>query len=187
MTRPPVSNPGRRQAVLAAARALFAERGYRATTVRDIADASGVLSGSLYLYFDSKETLIDEVLSSYLDELVVTYRRVVAAGGDAGTQLRGLVKAAFAAFDQHRAAGVVLLHERHSLTQLPRFAHLAEREAEIECLWSGVIRQAQERGDLRADVDAKAAYRYVRDGICSAGPALTADQFLGLLLDGLKR
>ncbi|MFC5099382.1 helix-turn-helix domain-containing protein [Kibdelosporangium philippinense] len=33
---------------------MFAERGFRATTVRDIADAAGILSGSLYHHFDSR-------------------------------------------------------------------------------------------------------------------------------------
>ena len=41
---------------------LFAEKGFRNTTVRDIADAAGILSGSLYHHFDSKESMVDEIL-----------------------------------------------------------------------------------------------------------------------------
>ena len=45
----------RREELLQIAGALFAQRGFKNTTVRDIADAAGILSGSLYHHFDSKE------------------------------------------------------------------------------------------------------------------------------------
>ena len=46
---------------------MFAERGLRATTVRDIADSAGILSGSLYHHFKSKEQMVEEVLRDFLD------------------------------------------------------------------------------------------------------------------------
>ena len=52
---------GRRDELLEIAAGLFADRGVRATTVRDIADAAGILSGSLYHHFDSKESMVDEI------------------------------------------------------------------------------------------------------------------------------
>ena len=51
---------------------MFAERGLRATTVRDIADSAGILSGSLYHHFSSKEEMVDDDL----DHPVVVPRRV---------------------------------------------------------------------------------------------------------------
>ena len=51
----------RRDELLGLAAAMIAERGLRATTVRDIADAAGILSGSLYHHFSSKEEMVDEV------------------------------------------------------------------------------------------------------------------------------
>ncbi|NLA37272.1 MAG: helix-turn-helix transcriptional regulator, partial [Actinobacteria bacterium] len=52
----------RRDELLGLAATMFAERGLRATTVRDIADSAGILSGSLYHHFASKEAMVDEVL-----------------------------------------------------------------------------------------------------------------------------
>ena len=49
------ASPGGASELLELAASMFAERGLRATTVRDIADAAGILSGSLYHHFDSKE------------------------------------------------------------------------------------------------------------------------------------
>ena len=59
----------RRDELLELAATMFAERGLRATTVRDIADSAGILSGSLYHHFSSKEEMVDELLRGFLDWL----------------------------------------------------------------------------------------------------------------------
>ena len=73
----------RRSALVQLAADMFAERGFRATTVRDIAEAAGMLSGSLYHHFDSKESIMDELLHPYIDELLPEYRRIADEGGPA--------------------------------------------------------------------------------------------------------
>lgn len=55
--RPDKSNPSREDEVVAAAAALFAERGYAATSIRDIGERVGLLGGSLYHYIKSKDAL----------------------------------------------------------------------------------------------------------------------------------
>ncbi len=52
----------RRDHLVKLAAELFARKGFQATTVREIAEEAGILSGSLYHHFDSKETIVDEVL-----------------------------------------------------------------------------------------------------------------------------
>ncbi|MFD2134141.1 helix-turn-helix domain-containing protein [Novosphingobium resinovorum] len=54
---PDKSNPSREDEVVAAAAALFAERGYAATSIRDIGERVGLLGGSLYHYIKSKDAL----------------------------------------------------------------------------------------------------------------------------------
>ena len=51
----------RRDEILAIAALQFAERGVASTTVRDIGAAAGILSGSLYHHFESKEQILGEV------------------------------------------------------------------------------------------------------------------------------
>ena len=68
----------RRAEIVTIAGELFAERGYANTTVREIADAAGILSGSLYHHFDSKESMVDEILTGFLDELFGAYAEIVA-------------------------------------------------------------------------------------------------------------
>src|SRR5947208_14963208 len=90
----------RRAELLELAAELFAERGVRATTVRDIADAAGILSGSLYHHFSSKEGMVDEILRGFLDDLFGRYREIVAAGLDSRATLEALVLASYEAFDR---------------------------------------------------------------------------------------
>ncbi|GAB7554077.1 TetR/AcrR family transcriptional regulator [Novosphingobium sp. 11B] len=54
---PDKSNPSREDEVVAAAAGLFAERGYAATSIRDIGERVGLLGGSLYHYIKSKDAL----------------------------------------------------------------------------------------------------------------------------------
>ena len=55
-------NESRWEEVLTAATAVFAEKGYRSATLRDIAERVGLLTGSLYYYINSKEELLFEIL-----------------------------------------------------------------------------------------------------------------------------
>jgi len=57
----------RYQEILEAAAALFAERGYAATSVRDIGERVGLLGGSLYHYIKSKEALFVKIHDTALD------------------------------------------------------------------------------------------------------------------------
>ncbi len=185
----------RRQALVALAADLFADRGYKATTVRDIADAAGVLSGSLYHHFASKESIIDELLSSYLDELLESTKRIVAEGEPAVLTLQHLVREAFHSLEEHRAAITVLQNERQYLIQFPRFAYLPGQQAEIRKLWITVLRQGMGSGAFRADLDPEVTYRFIRDAVWVAvrwfrpdGPMHTEDlatQYIRLILEGI--
>ena len=57
---------------------MFAERGLKATTVRDIADSAGILPGSRYQHFKSKEQMVEEVTRDFLDWLFSRYEEIIA-------------------------------------------------------------------------------------------------------------
>jgi len=68
----PLSTKGRqtRQAIEAAARKLFAERGFHGTTLADITSAAGRSPAAFYRYFDDKEDLLAALAESFLREVV---------------------------------------------------------------------------------------------------------------------
>src|SRR6195952_2778366 len=82
---------GRRDELLGIAATLFAERGFRNTTVRDIADAAGILSGSLYHHFDSKEAMVDQLLDTFQQRLFDTFEEIVGSDRRPRAKLEAVV------------------------------------------------------------------------------------------------
>ena len=184
----------RRDEILAIAAQLFAERGFAATTVREIADAAGILSGSLYHHFDSKESMVDELVHDMLDRVLAAYRRIVAAGDAPEVALRALVREAFAAIATDRATVAVMVNEWNLFVKFPRFAYLRDIEEETERLWVSVIERGARSGAFRPDVDPRMLYRMMRDSIWVSvrwyrpdgrdGPEQLADAYVDVLLGG---
>jgi TetR/AcrR family transcriptional regulator, cholesterol catabolism regulator len=63
LPKPPSKSEVTRQSILHAAAGLFRKRGYAAVSLRDIAEAVGMKTGSLYYHFSSKESLVEEILA----------------------------------------------------------------------------------------------------------------------------
>lgn len=186
---------GRRAELLDLAARMFAEHGYGQTTVRDIADAAGILSGSLYHHFDSKESMVDEILRSFLDELFDRYREIVEAGQGPRQTLRALVVASFEAIDHRHAEVAIYQNESKHLMPLERFSYLHDRNVEFRKLWTVLLEDGIAAGVFRADLDVDLVYRFIRDTVWVAvrwyrpGGGLdadaVADQYLAILLDGI--
>jgi AcrR family transcriptional regulator len=190
--------PGARKAeVLALAAELFARDGYASTTVRDIADAAGILSGSLYHHFPSKEAIANAIVSPLLDEVLSGYDEIVSAADDPRETFEALATASLMAIEHHRDAAVMYEQDRRQLAALPRLAHLVDAEWRIEQAWIGVLQRGVEEGEFRGGVDAQIAYRLIRGALFSVArwhvpgeqPDLhqIADQYLRILLDGVVR
>jgi AcrR family transcriptional regulator len=185
----------RRDELLAIAATLFAERGFRNTTVRDIADAAGILSGSLYHHFDSKEAMVDELLDTFQQGLFDTFEEIVASDRNPRAKLEAVVRASFEAIDQHHSEVAIFQNDASYLATFERFGYLAERNARFERLWRGVLLEGVGSGELREDLDVDLVYRFLRDTVWVAvtwyrpGGALSADQvadqYLSILLEGI--
>ncbi|WP_330183698.1 TetR/AcrR family transcriptional regulator [Nocardia sp. NBC_01503] len=189
------SKSARRSELLGLAANLFAERGLRATTVRDIADAAGILSGSLYHHFDSKEAMVDEILRGFLDDLFSRYREIVGSGLSARDTLEALVIASYESFDQWHAAVAIYQAEAKRLSGTPRFGYIDEYNREFRELWHQVLTNGVQDGSFRPEMDIELAYRFLRDTVWVSvrwyqpGGRITVDslakQYLTIVLDGL--
>ncbi|MGW1996275.1 TetR/AcrR family transcriptional regulator [Embleya sp. NPDC001921] len=71
----------RRDGIAAAARTLAAERGYDATTVRDIAAGAGTTPATVYRYFGSKDQLLHHVMVEWAAQTAADLREVAYPGG----------------------------------------------------------------------------------------------------------
>lgn len=189
------SAAGRRGELLATAAETFAEQGYNATTVRTIADRAGLLAGSLYYHFDSKESMADEILRTFLDELWDGYERIRAADLPPRDTLEGLVTESFAHMDRHRPAVALYQKEARHLAALPRFSYLDDSQRRFRQLWTETLTRGTADGSFRADLDIPVTYRFLRDTVWVAAVwyrpggrlsgAQLAAQYSSMLLDGM--
>ncbi|MBE1535621.1 TetR/AcrR family transcriptional regulator [Actinomadura algeriensis] len=186
----------RRAELLATAAEVFASQGYSATTVRKVADAAGILGGSLYYHFDSKESMADEILSTFLDEMWTSYERVLAEGRSARDTLEGIVVESFRSIDRHRPAVVIYQNESKHLATSERFHYLLDSQRRFEEMWLSLLDRGVEEGAFRADLDRTLIYRFIRDTVWVAanwyqrGGRLSAEdiakQYLAMFLEGIQ-
>ncbi|XVQ14315.1 TetR/AcrR family transcriptional regulator [Spirillospora sp. CA-255316] len=186
----------RRAELLATAAEVFASQGYAATTIRKVADAAGILGGSLYYHFDSKESMADEILSTFLNEMWGAYDRVLQAGLGARETMEAIVVESFRCIDRHRPAVVIYQNESKHLATSERFAYLLDSHRRFEAMWTALLERGVEEGAFRADLDRGLVYRFVRDTVWVAanwykpGGRLSADdiakQYLAMVLEGIQ-
>lgn len=185
----------RRDELLELAATMFAQRGLRATTVRDIADAAGILSGSLYHHFASKEEMVDEVLRTFLDWLFERYQHIIDTEPNPLARLKGLFMASFDAIERHHAEVVIYQDEAKRLSGQPRFAYINELNVRQRKMWVDVLTEGIEQGYFQPDIDVDLVYRFIRDTTWVSvrwyqpGGPLTAEQvgrqYLAIVLDGV--
>ncbi len=146
----------RRQALLAAAGHLFRQKGFAATTTRDIAAAADMQSGSPFYHFKSKDALLYAVMEEGMRSALARQRAAAQTPGYASLtpaqQLRMLVGAHFEVLLGPGSDFVpVMLYESRSLPLRQRKS-LGLLIAEYESLWLPVLTALHERGELRAPV-----------------------------------
>lgn len=194
--KPPVTpSAERRGELLDIAADVFADQGYNATTVRKIADAAGMLAGSLYYHFDSKESMLEEILRTFLTELWDGYDSVLSAPLGPRETLEALVTESFREIDRHRSAVAIYQKESKHLITQTRFEYLVESQQRFEKAWLSTLERGVAEGVFRADLDVRLAYRFVRDTVWVAAswyrpggghsPEEIARQYLSMVLDGI--
>jgi AcrR family transcriptional regulator len=157
--------PSRRAQIVDSAAQLFAQKGVGATTVREIADSVGVLSGSLYHHFESKDAIVDEVLGGYLDALRGRYASALARGTSATECLRELVLTSLQVAEEQPYATAIYQNELHYLREQPRFKDVQAAAANVQKTWMGVIESGVASGEFRGDIEPRVFYRLIRDAL----------------------
>ncbi len=155
---------GRREEILSAAAELFGAKGVKATSVRDIAEAVGMLSGSLYHHFPSKQSIVDEILVRYLEDLQKAYAAVLSESADPSDQLRGLIHSSLKVAARHPHAAEIYQNDV-SHSRSPSYAGLREASRDIQKTWITVIEAGVASGAFRHDIDHAVFYRLLRDAV----------------------
>jgi AcrR family transcriptional regulator len=145
----PVSRPphpdGR---VRAAAVALFAVKGFHGTGIRELADAAGLSSATLYHYIGTKEDLLVDIMQTSLDRLLTAAGQVLTESPSPVAAMSGLVQTHVVAHALRQAETVVVDTELRALSPERRRPIVALRD-EYEDLWESVIEKGQASGSFQ--------------------------------------
>jgi AcrR family transcriptional regulator len=185
----------KRREVVDAAAGAFARRGYHATSIDDLVDATGLARGGLYHYIGSKQALLIEVFDVLMAPLLERAREIAAAEAPAEERLRLLVRVWMAHVDSHRAHMTVFTQERRTLERTPEWERVRADRREFEAILGAILEDGVAAGELVIpDVDlAKLAIT----GMVNSTPQWfdparrlaaeqVADGFCDLLLGGIR-
>jgi len=187
----------RRDEIMAAAKEVFARKGFHAATIADVAKQAGLAYGSVYWYFDSKEDLFHALMAVEEQALRSHLAAAVDAPGGDGVEasFRAAVQATLEFFEADKATVKLLFRDAYALGD--RFEkHLGGiYERFIDDIETFIV-VAQRRGEVVAAPPRMVAYTLAAligqlahrrlstdDGVTAAE---VADFVVSLILDGLR-
>ncbi|PKI91871.1 TetR family transcriptional regulator [Actinomycetales bacterium SN12] len=171
---------------------LFNEQGYDATSVSDLTTRLGVTKSALYHHVDSKEQILqialDDALGALEDALDAALEHPTA-----DARLTAIVDGAVRVLTERQPQVTLLLRLRgNSVIELAAL----ERRRRFDHTATGLVRQAQAEGFVRADLDAGVATRLIFGMINSVvewyrpdgpvDPELLRAEIRAVALDGLR-
>ena len=146
----------RQQEILEAAARVFHEKGYESTSIQDIADAVGILKGSLYYYITSKEDLLFEIIQGVHEEALKNLERTSELEGEAIQKIRAFVVVHVTHNATNLVKMAVFFQDFRSLNGKRREIIVQERDLYDNFL-RDLIRQGQEEGTVCPDIEPKLA------------------------------
>jgi len=141
-----------REALVSAAVELFGERGFHATSVREVVSAARLTKGAFYHHFDSKEELLHLVHDEFIDAHLERQRRILARPGSAHAHLYSLMHLAVSVIARYRPFVAVFLQERRALSGERHDDVLRKRDEAMDS-FRMTVRRGVAGGEFRSDVD----------------------------------
>jgi AcrR family transcriptional regulator len=174
---------------------LFAEKGYSATTTREISRALGVTNGTFYHHFETKEELLVRICDESLDHMIAAAEAALSGHRLAGarTQLEALIRAHLVTMLADHALHMTGLIELRALSPAPRVEVERKRDA-YKSILQTQIAGCQAEGIVRTDISSEVltllllntlnwtVFWFDPDGAMSA--AELGDVIASLFLDG---
>jgi AcrR family transcriptional regulator len=170
------ASAARREELLRIAADVFAEKGYANATVRDIAERAGMLSGSLYYHFESKDAVLREILSRALDDLHRKYLEAIESTRDERGALEALLAAGLRFVSEQHAVAKIIQNDFPYLRTVENFEFVNATSSQIQRLWTDALEKGRDAGALRSDLDVGLAYRTLMGTIMSTARWASPDR-----------
>jgi len=184
-----------RAAITDVAVRLFSERGYTGTTMRDIAEAVGVLPGSLYAHIESKETLLLEIVSHGIAQFLAIEKSLEGARDSAEVLLRKAIRGHIEVVVKDPERSLVVFHQWRILSE-PNLASAIAMRRRYANGFVKIVNAGKAEGVFSPRLDTRiavfgilGALNWIPEWYSPDGPsdaAQIADQLAAALLYGLR-
>ena len=155
------------QAILNAAIKVFAQHGYHRAKISSIADHDSVATGSVYLYYKNKESILLTIFDQLWTELTDGLRIIVKRSDiDPSQKLDLVIDKLFDLFIANPALASVFVNEQHHLIKDKR-GDIAKQYDDFLDLAEEIIREGVRKKIFNADVDIKIFRHFITGGIRS--------------------
>jgi AcrR family transcriptional regulator len=191
---PEIPADGREAQLLAIARKLFAQKGYDATSLRDIAEVAQITKAALYYYFPNKDALYERVVIESMASLLAEVQTAVARVRTPTEKVRAFLRASAESMDLRRDQWVAGSNGFWQAGATGRRGLALQQRDDYEKLLRGCIEAGVASGELR-QVDPAIAGRLLLSGLNQMsrwhrpnGPLRATeiiDQYLDIVLLGL--
>jgi TetR/AcrR family transcriptional regulator, cholesterol catabolism regulator len=139
--------PTRKDQIYQVAERLFSERGYHATTMREIARELAIEGGSLYSHISGKQELLYAIVLRGSEQFLQSARDAIAAAGSARVRLRELMRRHLAIMAESTPRAIVHFHEWRHLEPVHQ-ATIRARRDEYESYVRQIIRDGVVAGEF---------------------------------------
>jgi AcrR family transcriptional regulator len=129
----------KRRDIIDIAARLYAVRGYHATSIDDLVEATGLRRGGLYHYIDGKHDLLVAIHGRFIDPLLETARGIVAEGLAPEIALGRLAHALMSAIATYQDHVTVFLNDWRAITEEPGWCRIHQARQEFESIVESVL------------------------------------------------
>src|SRR5947209_455011 len=154
--RQPMRDSAKPQQIIDAAIRVFARTGYYNSRVSDIAREAGIASGTIYLYFPTKDEILVTLFREKMAQWVALVRREIATERGAEAKIRKLVALHFAVLEGDPDLAEVVQVELRQGQKFFRGASAHEGSAYFDLIGS-TLHEGMAAGQIRADLPVKIA------------------------------
>ncbi|MER3523122.1 MAG: hypothetical protein C4326_03425 [Ignavibacteria bacterium] len=151
----------KRAEILSAARKVFATKGYERATLDEIAELAEFAKGTLYNYFDSKETLFREIVESILDEMIHIAEQALAEGGPVRDQFCRYAVRTLEYYRTNEDLLHILVREIHRTHMKEDLSAIIKRVHAIASVLASALRREMNKRLIIKDDPAELAHVFV--------------------------
>ena len=144
-----------KEIIIETAIGLFSELGYTQTSMRMIAEKSGITKPAIYYYFPDKESLFIGILEHGMEEVNNTLQKIAQSDMSTVDKLKKIMRTRLVDMDRHKSFGRFIMQVLNSHLKENMATRFHEWMSKQSAVLYNIVRQGVDKGEFREDLDAR--------------------------------